>query len=429
MTRERRVVILSDKSFHTLSGPAGAVQENFAMEALFADGLVFNKGIAASSFSSKPTHQETSVIALGFGLPDPGLFRMEAVQKAAEKALQTDGKRALQYGGGDGTRRLPAWIAHRQQVYRQIVATPEQILVTHGSSQAMDLIARVFLNPGDDMWFERPTYFGAIKIFGLRGVHMHDFPMDEQGLDVNAVVRELSRRESLGISPPKLFYVIPNYQNPSGRSLSVERRKQLVAAAERYGIILVEDDAYGDLGFEGPALPTLRELSPSHVIYMNTFSKTIAPGFRIGWIVGPEKAVAKMREVKAEGANGGFVQEVMASLLESMDYEAHVEQIRHHYRQRRDAMLEALSRELAGSCQWTRPAGGFFVWLSLPEGMPSSALKPLCQELGVSFVDGSAFYVGTGGRSQMRLSFSLYGPEDIAEGIRRLADAIRRSPF
>ncbi|OLZ08301.1 hypothetical protein BFX06_06770 [Sulfobacillus thermosulfidooxidans] len=396
----------------------------FQLSNLFASGLDFARGIAASDFTSQPVNKDAQMIALGFGLPDPELFSIEDLRDAADKALRTDGLRALQYGGGSGMAQLPEWIRTIQAARRQIPCQPGELVLTHGSSQAMDLIARVFLNPGDEVWFERPTYFGAIKIFGLRGAVERDFPMDEDGLVVDAVQEELARRRRNGEPLPKLFYTIPNYQNPSGRSMTLARRQQLIHLAQQYHFLIVEDDAYGDLGFDGETLPTLRQLCPSHVLYLNTFSKTIAPGFRVGWIMAPAEAVTKIREVKAEGANGGFVQEVLSRFLESVDYEAHIAHLKAHYQSRRDAMLEALERDFRALCEWTKPSGGFFVWLTLPSTTRLSQMMAFSEKMGVSFVPGTAFYAGDGGQNHIRLSFSLYPPEAITEGMKRLKQLI-----
>ncbi|WP_020375943.1 PLP-dependent aminotransferase family protein [Sulfobacillus thermosulfidooxidans] len=397
---------------------------DFQLSNLFASGLDFARGIAASDFTSQPVNKDAQMIALGFGLPDPELFSIDDLRDAADKALRTDGLRALQYGGGSGMAQLPEWIRTIQAARRQIPCQPGELVLTHGSSQAMDLIARVFLNPGDEVWFERPTYFGAIKIFGLRGAVERDFPMDEDGLVVDAVQEELARRRRNGEPLPKLFYTIPNYQNPSGRSMTLARRQQLIHLAQQYHFLIVEDDAYGDLGFDGEMLPTLRQLCPSHVLYLNTFSKTIAPGFRVGWIMAPAEAVAKIREVKAEGANGGFVQEVLSRFLESIDYEDHIAHLKAHYQSRRDAMLEALERDFQALCEWTKPSGGFFVWLTLPSTTRLSQMMALSEKMGVSFVPGTAFYVGDGGQNHIRLSFSLYPPEAITEGMKRFKQLI-----
>lgn len=387
---------------------------------LFADMLDFPNGIAASSFTLHPVENDERVIDFGFGLPDPQLFRLNNLIAAADQALRSDGLRALQYGGGSGMAKLPEWIRTVHAKRRGIPCDLDEIVVTHGSSQALDLIARVFLNAGDEVWFERPTYFGAIKIFGLRGAVQRDFPMDDQGLVVDAVVNELTRRAETGQPGPKLFYVVPNYQNPSGRSMSAARRVQLVELAQRYQFLIVEDDAYGDLGFEGQMLPTLRQLCPSHVLYLNTLSKMLAPGFRIGWILTPAPVVEKIYEIKAEGANGGFIQEVVSRLLWSIDYDQHVAHLQEHYRQRRDAMLQALDHDFGAGAQWTRPLGGFFVWLTLPDWASLGPLTAKSQEIGVSFVPGTVCYLTPGGQNQMRLSFSLYPPETITEGIHRL---------
>ncbi|PSR26347.1 MAG: PLP-dependent aminotransferase family protein [Sulfobacillus benefaciens] len=405
-------------------GDSVARDLEFRIQNLFAEDVDFPSGIAASEFTSRPVTYDESIIDLGFGLPDPKLFHLDALRRASDEAIRTEGPRALQYGGGAGMMRLPEWVRLVQTRRRNIPCNPGDLLLTHGSSQGMDLLGRLFLNPGDEVWFERPTYFGAIKIFGLHGAKMRDFPMDESGLVTDVVASELKKRQKAALPMPKLLYVMPNYQNPTGRTMTLSRRTELVNLAKTYRFAIVEDDAYGDLRFSGNPLPTLRQLCPSHVFYLSTLSKTVAPGFRMGWLIGPEEAVTKLRELKAEGANGGFVQEILSVFLASMDYDAHISHLQNYYHRRRDAMVSFLERDFPPEVGWTTPDGGFFVWLTLPSWAPLNKVMDLRRSAGVSFIPGTAFYLGEGSQNHVRLSFSLYPPELIVEGMRRLRDLI-----
>ncbi|MCL6600737.1 MAG: PLP-dependent aminotransferase family protein [Alicyclobacillus macrosporangiidus] len=395
--------------------------QSFDHARAFAQRTKVRVGIAADRFSGRATG-DSDVISLNFGLPDEGLFPIPDLMESVSRAVHV--RRALQYGGATGTARLSGMVADKCSQLCKVPISSEEVLITSGSSQAFDLISRLFLDPGDDVWVEEPTYFGALHGFSLNGATLRGFPMDEEGLLVDAVEQELKAREATGGAMPKLFYVIPNYHNPTGLTMSLERRKQLGELAMKYKFYVLEDDAYGELGFGATTIQPIKSIAPEFTLYISTFSKTIAPGFRLGYVVAPRSIIQMLRFVKAEGGTSGFAQEVMANLLETLDYDQHLRTVRATYRARRDAMLEALAEDSSVNWTWTEPEGGFFVWVTLPDGYQTSALWDYALRESVSFVGGDAFYVSGKGGNRMRLSFSYYPPNIIREGIQRLRCAV-----
>lgn len=396
-------------------------QENSPIqhELRFAERTQFQAGIAAFDFSGRAL-KHSDVIAFNYGLPDGDLFQLPELKAATALALSGDGARSLQYGGGSGTSRLPAYIAADRSRRWNTTVEPDEVLITSGSSQAIDLAGRLFLDPTDEVWFEAPSYFGAIHVLSLYGRQRRGFGMDAQGLVVDEVAEELERRAKTGAPLPKLFYVIPNYQNPTGLTMSLERRRTLAELAMRYGFYIIEDDAYGELGFDGVALPPIRSFAPEHTLYVTTFSKTVAPGLRVGAVIAPKTIIRGMQRVKSEGGTSPFVQETLANLLESIDFQAHLAHLRQTYRDRRDAMTETLAKVMPSGCEWTTPLGGFFVWVTLPEHTDIHRVWEHALEERVSFVGGPPFYVDEAGKNQMRLSFSYFKPDIIREGVLRL---------
>ncbi len=368
-------------------------------------------------------------IQLAWGLPDPGSFPVAALAGATERALAREGRRALQYGGGPALGALKNWVAERSRA-RGIAVGPEGCMLTTGGSQALDLVARALLNPGDQVWVEAPTYVWAIRLFNRYRARVRGFPLDGGGLVVEAVEEALRAGRR-----PRLLYVVPNFHNPAGVSLEAGRRRRLVELAAEYGFWLVEDDAYGELYFTAEAPPPLAAVSggsPAHewVLHLNTFSKTIAPGLRLGWIVGPETAIGVLGGVKLDGAVSPFVQTVVATFLAEEDFDARLAGLRALYRSRKEAMVAALAQTMPEGAGWTDPDGGFFVWLRLPDGHTGEGLAPAAAREGVTYVPGSAFYPdGDGaGASHVRLCFSFYPEATLAEGVQRLARALAGPP-
>ncbi len=352
------------------------------------------------------------------GLPDPTLFPVEELTSAAREILREDATGALQYGPSDGYKPLRAWIAERLRG-RGLPATPESVLITSGSEQALDLCAGAFVDPGDRVCIESPTYSAALETFNSFGANYTPIPHDEEGLDVEHADREL-----LGA---KLIYALPNFQNPSGRTLASDRRRRLAAAVSDSGAVLIEDDAYFDLRYDGEDLSPLSSLIPERSLYLSTFSKIIAPGLRVGYVHGPVEIVERLTQLKqiADLHTGSFAQRLVYKYVLTGDLSDHIDRIRAAYRSKRDATLAALHETMPTGVTWTEPEGGMFLWLTLPEGMDSASLLKSAIDRGILFVPGAGFHPdGTGGNT-IRLNFASPPYVKIAEGVKELAEIVR----
>ncbi|MGC2183570.1 MAG: PLP-dependent aminotransferase family protein [Terriglobales bacterium] len=377
--------------------------------------------------------EQPGLISFAGGLPAAEVFPVQRFQEACQKVLGTNAGAALQYGATEGYEPLREMIARHMARYA-ILATVENVLITSGSQQALDLIGKLLINSGDRVLVEAPTYLGALQAFNGYGAQYLSVPIDDDGLRTELL--EASLR--LG---PKFMYILPNFQNPAGVTLSQERRHQLIRLADKYGIPIVEDDPYGQLRYEGEHLAPLVVLdrenlrrdngfSIGNVIYLSTFSKTLAPGLRLGWIVAPPKIISKLVQLKqaADLHTSTFAQCVAFEVARGGFLDQHVKLIRGVYRERRDVMLQALEKFFPPEVTWTRPKGGLFLWVTLPEGMDSQSLFQSALAENVAFVPGDSFYAGNGPEScrHLRLNFSHPNPERIREGIRRLAVAVKR---
>jgi 2-aminoadipate transaminase len=381
--------------------------------------------------------QRPGMISFAGGLPAPDVFPAERFEEACHKVLTQQAVSALQYGETEGYRPLRELIANNIARYG-IKAKVENVLITTGSQQALDLIGKLLINAGDRVLVEAPTYLGALQAFNVYGAEYLSVPIDENGLRTDLVEEPLR-------SGPKFMYVLPNFQNPAGTTLSEGRRHELVMLSEKYGIPIVEDDPYGQLRYEGEHLPSLVVLdrknlrrdngySIGNVIYLSTFSKTLAPGLRLGWIVAPPEVISKLTQLK-QGADlhtSTFTQVVAYEVARDGFLDEHVKVIRRIYRERRDVMLAALQEFFPPAVTWTHPRGGLFLWITLPEGLDMKAIFHAALEQNVAFVPGDSFYAngcgakdGREGSRHMRLNFSNAAPEQIREGIRRLAAAVK----
>jgi len=378
--------------------------------------------------------QNPKIISFAGGLPAPDVFPAERFREACNRVLDTQAQLALQYGATEGYEPLREMIARHTSRYG-VKAKPENVLLTSGSQQALDLIGKLLINPGDRVLVEAPTYLGALQAFNVYGAEYVSVPSDKDGLRSDLL--EASLR--LG---PKFMYVLPNFQNPGGTTLAESRRHELVLLADRYGIPVIEDDPYGQLRYEGDHLTPLIVLdrenlrrddgySIGNVIYLSTFSKTLAPGLRLGWIVAPPEVISKLVQLK-QGADlhtSTFVQMVAYEVARDNFLDEHIKVIRRVYGERRDVMLRAMEENFPSEVTWTRPQGGLFLWVSLPEAMDSHQLFEAAIRENVAFVPGDSFYASNGhadeGRRHFRLNFSNAQPEQIREGIRRLGVAIR----
>jgi 2-aminoadipate transaminase len=375
--------------------------------------------------------EQPDIISFAGGLPAPELFPVEEIREAADAVLTRAGTRALQYGTTEGYGPLREALAHRMSRYG-IVVGPGNIVVTSGSQQALDLIGKVLINPGDRILTETPSYLGALQAFTVYGAEYATVPIDDDGL-------QTARLEDALRSGPKFMYVLPNFQNPAGVTLALDRRHQLIALSERYGIPLIEDDPYGQLRYEGEHLPSLVVLDAAfqnhdgpyrgNVIYLSTFSKTLAPGLRLGWVVAPPEVIQRMVQAKqaSDLHTSTFVQMVACEALERGVVERNVQRVREVYRRRRDLMLRSLERAFpdpAMGIRWTRPQGGLFLWVQLPPALDSAALLRAAIEERVAFVPGAPFHPEGGGAHTLRLNFSNATEAQIEEGIARLGHVI-----
>jgi len=379
--------------------------------------------------------QRPEIISFAGGLPASDLFPTQRFREACDKVLQQQPHLALQYGASEGYEPLREMIARHVDRYG-IRVKVENVLITSGSQQALDLIGKLFINPGDRVLVEAPTYLGALQAFNVYGADYVSVPSDEDGLCAESLEAPLR-------SGAKFMYVLPNFQNPGGTTLSEGRRHQLVLLADRYGIPIIEDDPYGQLRYEGEHLPPLVVLdrenlrrdpgySIGNVIYLSTFSKTLAPGLRLGWIVAPPEVIAKLVQLK-QGADlhtSTFGQIVAYEVARDNFLDEHVKVIRRVYRERRDVMLQALSDFFPPEVTWTRPKGGLFLWVALAKGMDAQSLFDAAIRENVAFVPGDSFYAPNGHREdacrQLRLNFSAVDPDRIREGIRRLSVAVEQ---
>jgi 2-aminoadipate transaminase len=373
--------------------------------------------------------QRPEVVSFAGGLPAPEVFPVERFREACQKVLQTQASIALQYGPTEGYLPLRELIVAQMARYG-IIATVDNVLITSGSQQALDLIAKLLINRGDRILTERPTYLGALQAFDLMGAEYVTVPIDDDGLQTSEMEQALR-------SGPKFMYILPNFQNPGGVTLSRQRRDELVLLSDKYGIPIIEDDPYGQLRYEGEHISPLVVLDRTNllrddtyllgnVIYLSTFSKVLAPGLRLGWIVAPPDVISRLVQIKQSSDlhTSSFAQMITYEVARDGFLEEHVKLIRRVYGERRDAMLEALQDYFPPEVSWTRPQGGLFLWVTLPAGIDTMKLLDTALRQDVAFVPGDPFYPGGDSGSHMRLNFSNAKPEQIREGIRRLSIAV-----
>ncbi len=381
--------------------------------------------------------QEPDMISFAGGLPAPESIPVGAIQEAALRVLALEGSKALQYSTTEGYLPLRALIARHFARYG-LAVRPANILITSGSQQALDLIGKLFLDRADVVVVEEPTYLGALQAFRAYEPRFVTVPMDDEGILPDRLARVLEHDK------PKLLYLLPNFQNPSGISMSEIRRQQVVDLAAQHNVPIVEDDPYGQLRYSGwhqtPLLVldsalerqhhTEDPVRGTHVLYTSTFSKLLAPGLRLGWIVAPEEVIASLALLK-QGTDlhtSTFAQMLAYETCQGGFLDRHVVLLRSLYSQRRQAMLEALEGSMPAGVTWTRPEGGLFLWVTLPADMDSKDVLRVAIEKHVAFVPGAAFHAGGGGKNTLRLNFSYCAPDRIATGIRRLAAAVRECP-
>jgi 2-aminoadipate transaminase len=369
--------------------------------------------------------EQPDIISFAGGLPAPEVFPLNEFRQACNYVLEHFGPQALQYSTTEGYRPLREMIARHTARY-SVEVTSENILITSGSQQALDFIGRLFINRGDYIVVESPTYLGALQAWNAYGAQYIPVRADENGM----VVDELEAALRVG---PKFIYILPNFQNPSGSTLSLERRRRLVEIADKYGVPIIEDDPYGQLRYEGDHIPSVVSLDSEYrgpngghysgnVIYLSTFSKLLAPGLRLAWVIAPPEVIHRLVMAKqaADLHTSSFNQYVAYEVAKGGFLDEHVKVIRAKYKERRDVMIEMMEEMFPTEVRWRKPQGGMFLWGILPEDMDAAHVLKRAIERKVAFVPGEAFHSNGGGKNTMRLNFSYSSPETIREGVTRL---------
>ncbi|KYZ77085.1 aminotransferase [Anaerosporomusa subterranea] len=368
------------------------------------------------------TMQRPDVIALSAGSPAQSSFPVAELSAAFSAVLADQGASALQYGISEGYGPLRKWVASRVSRLG-IQCEMENVLIGNGSQQVLDLIARILLNPGDYVAVESPTYLAALQIFKGYQARLLPIPMDQDGMLVDQLEAAIQTKR------PKFIYVIPSFQNPTGICMSLERRRRLAELAARYEIPVIEDNPYGELRYEGEAIPAIKSLADSPwLMYAGTASKIIAPGLRLGWLVAHPEFIERVATAKqtSDVLSNSLTQRAVHRYVTDNDLDAHIETIINQYRLQRDVMLAAMKQHFPAGVKWQAPHGGMFLWVTLPDGMDASALLPLAVEQAkVSYVPGTPFYADNSGANTLRLNFSSPTPELIAEGIERLGKLLK----
>ncbi|MBV8491439.1 MAG: PLP-dependent aminotransferase family protein [Candidatus Eremiobacteraeota bacterium] len=369
--------------------------------------------------------QQPDVISFGGGLPAPELFPTGAVAEAATRVMQRRGAAALQYSVTEGIPEMRIWVAERLTRRFGTIVEADEVTIVNGSQQGLDLVAKILLDPGDHVVLENPSYLGAIQAFDAYQARYITVDTDDDGAIPESLERVLERADPF----PKFLYLVPNFQNPTGRTITLERRKQIVRICEHFQLPIVEDDPYGELRFEGGDLPAIASMTKSvPVIYSGTGSKIMAPGMRIAWLVIPDHEIREKVVLAKQGADlhsGTFAQYVFHEYVsDGAHFESHVATIARTYRERRDVMKAALAQiPDAGRLHLSRPAGGMFLWAQIP-GVDTQELLHRCAERKVVFVPGVSFYPARDVHDGMRLNFSNSTEEKIRVGIERLGDAV-----
>lgn len=363
------------------------------------------------------------IISFAGGLPAPEHFPLEEARTAMDHVLREEGCKALQYSTTEGDMRLREWIAARMNQHLHTRVTAGEIMITSGSQQGLDLSGRIFIDEGDAILCESPTYLGAIQAFRSYLPRFDEIPVDDEGMLPEALTARLARPPV-----PKLIYVVPDFQNPSGRCWSLERRRLLLSLAEEHGIPIIEDSPYHEIRFTGTPLPSLKSMDRlGLVVFLGTFSKIFCPGLRIGWLASPPAFFEKyvMCKQGADLHTSTISQAQLVHYFKLFDLDENLAKVRETYRRRREVMLASLETEMPAGVRFTRPEGGLFIWVEMPEGINARDVLLRCLQAGVAFVPGGAFFPNGGHENTMRLNFSNMPEPRIQEGIRRLGTVLR----
>ena len=365
---------------------------------------------------------DPKIISFAGGLPAPELFPVKEMKAAVDKVFEEHGQEAMQYGAAKGVTALREVIQQHVKEKEDVDSKLDNVLVTTGSEQALDLVGKAFVDPGDTVLVEQPTYLCALDVFRSYGANFASVEMDEDGMKMDAL------EEALKANPnTKLIYTVPNFQNPTGRTMTEERRKQLAELAEKYDVYVLEDNPYGEIRFAGQHVPAVKSFDKSgHVLYMSTFSKTLAPGFRLGWLVADKAVVNKLTVLKqsADLHTDNLAQFAVAQFFADNDVNAHVKEISALYGKRKDLMLEGIKKYFPEGVKYTDPEGGMFLWVEVPGVDDTVELFKECLEHDVAFVPGDPFFAGEVQPGAFRLNYSNMKEDQIEVGLKRLGAAL-----
>ncbi|HVK26628.1 MAG TPA: PLP-dependent aminotransferase family protein [Actinokineospora sp.] len=384
-----------------------------------ATGMTASEVRALFAVASRP-----EVVSLAGGMPNLAALPLDFISEQVASIITDDGLTALQYGSAHGVPQLREQICEVMAL-EGVTGHPDDLVVTVGSQMALDLVTRIFIDPGDIVLAEGPSYVGALGTFASYQADVRHVGMDEHGLVPAALRAALDAAAKAG-RRVKFLYTIPNFQNPAGVTLAVARRAEVLDICARHDVLVIEDNPYGLLGFDGQIYPALRSMDNDNVIYLGSFSKTFASGLRVGWALAPH-AVREKLVLAAESAAlcaPTLNQMIVSRYLATHDWKGQIKSFQSMYRERRDALLAGLEQHMPAGCTWTKPDGGFFVWLTVPEGVDTKAMQPRAVTARVAYVPGTGFYADGFGSRQMRLSFCYPPPERISEGVRRLAGVL-----
>lgn len=364
---------------------------------------------------------DSSIISFAGGLPNRAFFPVKGLQKAAHDVFEEAGNEILQYSNSEGYLGLRQFIADRYRTQQGLEIPVEDILITTGSQQGLDLLGKTFLNEGDDLIIEEPGYLGAIQAFAMYRPRFHPVPVYEGGMDIAALARVLGERQ------PKLLYTVTNFQNPSGISYSDDNRRAVADLVRGRSCLIIQDDPYGDLRFSGTPKVSFKRILPTNTVLLGSFSKTVAPALRLGWLVAPPPIMDKLVIAKqaADLHTDYLAQRILYRFLCDNDIDAHIATIIHQYGKQKEAMISAIRDFFPAEVQFTNPEGGMFLWVTLPEGMSSMRLFEAAIKKKVAFVPGTPFYVDRKDSNTLRLNFSCSDEPTIVEGIKRLGESIK----
>ena len=368
---------------------------------------------------------DPKIISFAGGLPAPELFPVEGMKEATDKVYAEHGQQALQYGAAKGVTELRELILKRVKEKENVDAKLENVMVTTGSEQAIDLVGKAFVNPGDTVIVEEPTYLCALDVFRSYGANFVSVPMDDDGMKMDALEEALKAHPETA-----LVYTVPNFQNPTGRTMPAERRKKFAELAAKYDVPVLEDNPYGDIRFAGEHVPSVKSFDHAgKVFYMSTFSKILAPGFRLGWLVADPKVIEKLTVLKqsADLHTDNLVQYVVTEFFKENDVDAHVKEISDLYGKRKQLMIDGIKKYFPKDVKYTDPEGGMFLWVEVPGVTDTVELFKQCLEHNVAFVPGDPFFAGKPQPGTFRLNYSNMQEDQIEVGLKRLGEALSQA--